>query len=107
MKKYLIGLCAAVLVIGSAFAVTHSKTKTTQPVQSNFYRYTGPSVDPNTNLAPYQNEANWVNSSTDDASCTGANFPCKVQVNQPSIHAYVSAITTAADVTNVTVAFKN
>lgn len=105
MKKYLIGLCAAVLVIGSAFAVTHSKT--TQPVQSNFYRYTGPSVDPATNLAPYQNEANWVNSSSGDPSCGGGSIPCKVEVNQPSIHAYVSTISTATDVTDVTIANKN
>ncbi|MES2006404.1 MAG: DUF6520 family protein [Bacteroidota bacterium] len=104
MKKYLIGLCAIVLVIGSAFVV--AQTKTTTPVQNNFYRYTGPSVDPATNLAPYQIEANWTNSSSEENACSGGDFPCKVEVNQSSIHAYVSTISTASDVTDVTIATK-
>ncbi len=105
MKKYLIGLCAAVFVIGSAFVMVQPRT--VKPVLSNYYRYIGPAVNPSSNLAPYQNEANWVNSSIDDANCPGANFPCKVQVSQPSIHDYVSTITTATDVTNVTIAYKD
>jgi hypothetical protein len=105
MKKYLIGLCVTVVIIGSAFVMANPKTVKT--VQSNFYRYTGPSVDPASNLTPYQNESNWVNSSSGDNTCLGGSFPCKVEVNQPSIHAYVSSITTATDVTNVTVATKN
>lgn len=105
MKKYLIGFCTVVLIAGSAFMV--AKAKAVKPAQNFYYRYTGPSVDPNSNLTPYQDTANWTGSSAGDLACLGGSFPCKVEVTQSTRNAYVSSIATAADVTNVTIAQKN
>jgi hypothetical protein len=107
MKKFfskwpLLVLLAAVTVSFAFVSAQKAKKETTY-----YYKYIGSSTAPETDLSPYQNPSNWVESTELESGCGGGLLPCKVAVMQDNKTDFVNSIADENDVRDFEIESRN